>query len=56
MFAGEVIRVAEAVGTDGILGQSTSLAPSTELTGCAGGQAYVPGVSGTWKTLTGAWM
>jgi HAMP domain-containing protein/signal transduction histidine kinase/CheY-like chemotaxis protein len=35
-FAGEVIRVAREVGTDGILG----------------GQANVPGVAGTWKNLT----
>src|SRR5206468_6702464 len=35
-FAGEVIRVAREVGTDGILG----------------GQANVPGVAGTWKSLT----
>ena len=35
-FAEEVTRVALAVGTEGILG----------------GQARVPGVSGTWKTLT----
>jgi HAMP domain-containing protein/CheY-like chemotaxis protein/signal transduction histidine kinase len=35
-FAGEVTRVAREVGTDGKLG----------------GQAYVPGVAGTWKDLT----
>ncbi|MDB4905335.1 MAG: ATP-binding region ATPase domain protein [Gemmatimonadetes bacterium] len=35
-FSGEVIRVAREVGTDGILG----------------GQANVPGVAGTWKSLT----
>src|SRR5207249_526333 len=35
-FAGEVIRVAREVGTDGVLG----------------GQAHVPGVAGTWKSLT----
>src|SRR5207302_40131 len=35
-FAGEVIRVAREVGTQGILG----------------GQAQVPGVGGTWKDLT----
>jgi HAMP domain-containing protein/signal transduction histidine kinase/CheY-like chemotaxis protein len=35
-FAGEVTRVAREVGTDGRLG----------------GQAQVPGVSGTWKDLT----
>jgi HAMP domain-containing protein/CheY-like chemotaxis protein/signal transduction histidine kinase len=35
-FAGEVIRVAREVGTEGVLG----------------GQANVPGVSGTWKSLT----
>src|SRR5213075_1809540 len=35
-FAGEVIRVAREVGTEGILG----------------GQANVPGVAGTWKNLT----
>ncbi|MBB1245045.1 HAMP domain-containing protein [Streptomyces durbertensis] len=35
-FAAEVTRVAREVGTDGILG----------------GQARVPGVSGTWKDLT----
>src|SRR5207245_2894374 len=35
-FAGEVIRVAREVGTEGILG----------------GQANVPGVAGTWKDLT----
>jgi HAMP domain-containing protein/signal transduction histidine kinase/CheY-like chemotaxis protein len=35
-FAGEVTRVAREVGTDGKLG----------------GQAQVPGVSGTWKDLT----
>src|SRR5205814_352607 len=35
-FAGEVTRVAREVGTDGKLG----------------GQASVPGVSGTWKDLT----
>ncbi len=35
-FAGEVIRVAREVGTDGRLG----------------GQAVVPGVGGTWKDLT----
>ena len=35
-FASEVTRVAREVGTDGILG----------------GQAEVPGVSGTWKDLT----
>ncbi|HET8959215.1 HAMP domain-containing protein [Nocardioides sp.] len=35
-FAGEVTRVAREVGTEGILG----------------GQADVPGVSGTWKDLT----
>ena len=35
-FAGEVTRVAREVGTDGKLG----------------GQAYVTGVSGTWKDLT----
>src|SRR5947207_3050396 len=35
-FAGEVIRVAREVGTDGILG----------------GQANVPSVAGTWKNLT----
>src|SRR5437763_6052113 len=35
-FAGEVIRVAREVGTDGVLG----------------GQANVPGVAGTWKSLT----
>lgn len=35
-FADEVIRVALSVGTEGILG----------------GQAVVPGVSGTWKVLT----
>ncbi|WP_199044428.1 HAMP domain-containing protein, partial [Glycomyces salinus] len=36
VFAGEVTRVAREVGTDGRLG----------------GQAEVPGVSGTWKDLT----
>jgi signal transduction histidine kinase/HAMP domain-containing protein/CheY-like chemotaxis protein len=36
VFAGEVTRVAREVGTDGRLG----------------GQAAVPGVSGTWKDLT----
>src|ERR1700737_113493 len=35
-FAGEVTRVARAVGTEGKLG----------------GQAVVPGVAGTWKDLT----
>ncbi|HET9424182.1 MAG TPA: HAMP domain-containing protein [Gemmatimonadaceae bacterium] len=35
-FAGEVIRVAREVGTEGMLG----------------GQANVPGVAGTWKSLT----
>src|SRR5437667_1880905 len=35
-FAAEVTRVAREVGTEGGLG----------------GQAYVPGVSGTWKDLT----
>src|SRR5207249_836872 len=35
-FASEVTRVAREVGTDGKLG----------------GQAYVPGVAGTWKDLT----
>ena len=35
-FAGEVTRVAREVGTEGILG----------------GQAEIPGVSGTWKDLT----
>ena len=35
-FAGEVTRVAREVGTEGMLG----------------GQANVPGVSGTWKDLT----
>src|SRR5437870_837437 len=35
-FAGEVTRVAREVGTEGRLG----------------GQAHVPGVSGTWKALT----
>jgi hypothetical protein len=35
-FAGEVIRVAREVGTEGVLG----------------GQANVPGVGGTWKSLT----
>jgi HAMP domain-containing protein/signal transduction histidine kinase len=35
-FAGEVTRVAREVGTEGRLG----------------GQAFVPGVSGTWKDLT----
>src|SRR6202041_2330935 len=35
-FASEVTRVAREVGTDGKLG----------------GQAYVPGVGGTWKDLT----
>ncbi|GAC1476943.1 MAG: HAMP domain-containing protein [Gemmatimonadaceae bacterium] len=35
-FAGEVIRVAREVGTEGVLG----------------GQANVPGVAGTWKSLT----
>jgi HAMP domain-containing protein len=35
-FAGEVTRVAREVGTDGRLG----------------GQAQVPGVAGTWKSLT----
>jgi len=35
-FASEVTRVAQEVGTDGILG----------------GQAEIPGVSGTWKDLT----
>src|SRR5438067_8713671 len=35
-FAGEVIRVAREVGTEGVLG----------------GQANVPGVAGTWKRLT----
>src|SRR5438045_9355726 len=35
-FAGEVTRVAREVGTEGRLG----------------GQADVPGVSGTWKDLT----
>jgi HAMP domain-containing protein/CheY-like chemotaxis protein/signal transduction histidine kinase len=35
-FASEVTRVAREVGTEGALG----------------GQAYVPGVSGTWKDLT----
>src|SRR6185295_5916894 len=35
-FAGEVVRVAREVGTEGILG----------------GQAQVPGVGGTWKDLT----
>ena len=35
-FAAEVTRVAREVGTEGILG----------------GQATVPGVSGTWKDLT----
>ena len=36
LFTSEVTRVAREVGTDGKLG----------------GQAYVPGVSGTWKDLT----
>ena len=36
IFAAEVTRVAREVGTDGQLG----------------GQARVPGVSGTWKDLT----
>jgi signal transduction histidine kinase/HAMP domain-containing protein/CheY-like chemotaxis protein len=36
LFTSEVIRVAREVGTEGKLG----------------GQAYVPGVSGTWKDLT----
>jgi CheY-like chemotaxis protein/signal transduction histidine kinase/HAMP domain-containing protein len=35
-FAGEVTRVAREVGTEGVLG----------------GQASVPGVAGTWKSLT----
>ncbi|HSQ28627.1 MAG TPA: response regulator [Gemmatimonadaceae bacterium] len=35
-FAGEVTRVAREVGTEGVLG----------------GQANVPGVAGTWKSLT----
>src|SRR5688500_20163761 len=35
-FASEVTRVAREVGTDGKLG----------------GQAFVPGVAGTWKDLT----
>ncbi len=35
-FASEVTRVAREVGTDGNLG----------------GQAFVPGVAGTWKDLT----
>src|SRR5262249_57074985 len=35
-FAAEVTRVAREVGTEGKLG----------------GQAYVPGVAGTWKDLT----
>ncbi len=35
-FSGEVIRVAREVGTEGVLG----------------GQANVPGVGGTWKSLT----
>src|SRR5205085_2952883 len=35
-FAGEVTRVAREVGTEGRLG----------------GQAHVPGASGTWKDLT----
>nr|WP_229411231.1 HAMP domain-containing protein [Massilia sp. WF1] len=35
-FASEVTRVAREVGTEGKLG----------------GQAYVPGVAGTWKDLT----
>src|SRR5213076_2089707 len=35
-FAGEVVRVAREVGTDGKLG----------------GQATVPGVAGVWKDLT----
>src|SRR5262249_51012642 len=35
-FSGEVIRVAREVGTEGVLG----------------GQANVPGVAGTWKSLT----
>jgi len=35
-FASEVTRVAQEVGTDGVLG----------------GQAEIPGVSGTWKDLT----
>src|SRR5207248_2802485 len=35
-FAGQVIRVAREVGTEGVLG----------------GQANVPGVAGTWKSLT----
>jgi HAMP domain-containing protein/CheY-like chemotaxis protein/signal transduction histidine kinase len=35
-FAGEIIRVAREVGTEGVLG----------------GQANVPGVAGTWKSLT----
>jgi signal transduction histidine kinase/CheY-like chemotaxis protein/HAMP domain-containing protein len=35
-FASEVSRVAREVGTEGLLG----------------GQAYVPGVAGTWKNLT----
>ncbi|CAM5321114.1 hypothetical protein SGLAM104S_08430 [Streptomyces glaucescens] len=35
-FADQVTKVAREVGTDGILG----------------GQAQVPGVSGTWKDLT----
>src|SRR5438876_11739587 len=35
-FADEVTRVAKEVGTEGILG----------------GQANVPGVAGTWKSLT----
>src|SRR2546421_657184 len=35
-FAGEVIRVAREVGTEGVLG----------------GQANVPGVAGAWKNLT----
>src|SRR3546814_3778706 len=35
-FAAEVTRVAREVGTDGKLG----------------GQAFVPGVAGTWKDLT----
>ena len=37
LFTSEVTRVAREVGTEGKLG----------------GQAYVPGVSGTWKDLTG---
>ena len=36
LFTSEVTRVAREVGTEGKLG----------------GQAYVPGVSGTWKGLT----